>query len=141
MAVTFLRGDAVSLGPVEDEPDVDAMPWALARAARPRVGDGPDRVIGLAVLDAGSAHVGLVALEDVDWVAREARVTHRGAHAREALALAARYAFGELGLARLVAEPADRAAEATLRDAGFRPTSGGPWELAGGTALLPGWPA
>lgn len=130
MAVTFLRGASVSLAPVGSA-KAHAMRWTLARATTP-LWDGFDRVIAFHVLDAGSgALVGAIAFEDIDWAARGARLTARGTWTRDAVALATRYAFDELALERIAAEPADAETEADLKAAGFAAVGGGTWELRG----------
>lgn len=124
----FLRGARVDLL-AEDAADVGfaagRRAWILPAA--PRASPAEDGEIVLVWAAPRGATEGSVALDEIDWIARRARlVAHLapGADpvlAREALELALRYAHEELGLetieARVRAD--DAGARALLRTLGF----------------------
>lgn len=125
MSAVFLRGAGVDLHPFEpeDEPGAAAAPWRLVSRG------GTGEALAMAARAPGGDLLGLLRLEGIDWVAREAHVALRWAGpeaaAAEALRLGLHYAFHELGL-RLVearAPPGDDGAAALLAGAGFE---GGP---------------
>jgi RimJ/RimL family protein N-acetyltransferase len=126
LKAAFLRGPRVTLGAPTRGEGAELRAMALLLASDDALDeDGPDRVLAFAARDVvGGALLGGVVLERVDWRAREALLALRwGASARalaaDALALVVRYAFDELALARLRADPESGEAEALLAASGF----------------------
>lgn len=126
MRAAFLRSRALALCPVEavDDGPALAAPWRLLSPG------GSGESIALTAVDPSDAFLGLVKLEQVDWLRREAVVTLRWsgptAGSGEALRLVVAYAFDELNLERLEARahPADKDARALLEGQGFAPARG-----------------
>lgn len=123
--VAFLRGPLLALGsPTREESIViSEMPTRLRPAVLP-LRSGVERVIAFAARDPTTTLLGGVSLEDIDWVKRSARLVARWPEERslqkEVLALALRYATGELALSQIVAQPDDEVWRRALTQAGFQ---------------------